>query len=669
MQKYPPSATTSGGTDVNQFLGRAVSAFRAGNVLEAQRLCAAVIEKDKKNIVALHLSGVMQALQKNPENALQLFDRALKVNPRNADILADKGKVLTELGRHHDALPCYKQAISVNPGHGNALHNLGATFLWLKRFDEALAVCDSLLKLIPNHPLAFNNRGEALKGLGRYEDAVASYRKVILLDPQHPEAWRSLGDCLLQLKQYDEAFVAYDKALRLKSTAFEVESLRFLTKKRLCDWSNYDADCSHLIASERNGNNPYATLFVPSSAAQQLEIAKFWISNKFPASAEPVWKGERYNHDRIRVAYLSADFREHPVAFLMAGLPEHHDKSRFEVTAISIGPDDRSEIRRRLMTSFERFIDAKAYHDDQTANLIRSLEVDILVDLMGFTADSRTGIFACRPAPIQVNYLGYPGTMGAPYIDYVIADRTVIPESQEACYTEKVVILPRCYQANDNKRLISERAFTRTELGLPATGFVFCCFNNNYKITPDIFDRWMRILQRVAGSVLWLLEDNATVAVNLRKEAVARAVDPERLIFAKRMPPADHLSRQRCADLFLDTLPYNAHTTASDALWAGLPVVTCRGETFAGRVAASLLQTIGLSELITTTLEDYERLTIELAEHPEQLSTVKEKLANNRLTTALFDTRAMTQHIEAAYATMNKRHRAGLLPEGMVVPN
>jgi predicted O-linked N-acetylglucosamine transferase (SPINDLY family) len=245
----------------------------------------------------------------------------------------------------------------------------------------------------------------------------------------------------------------------------------------------------------------------------------------------------------------------------------------------------------------------------------------------------------------------------------------VIPESQEVCYAEKVVVLPHCYQANDNRRLISEQTFTRTELGLPAAGFVFCCFNNNYKITPDIFDRWMRILQRVAGSVLWLLEDNATVTVNLRKEAAARAVDPERLIFAKRMAPTDHLSRQRCADLFLDTLPYNAHTTASDALWAGLPVVTCRGETFAGRVAASLLQTIGLPELITTTLEDYERLAIELAERPEQLSAVRQKLAANRLTTPLFDTRVMTRHLESAYTAMNKRHRGGLLPEGMIVSN
>lgn len=353
----------------------------------------------------------------------------------------------------------------------------------------------------------------------------------------------------------------------------------------------------------------------------------------------------------------------------MAGIFECHDKSRFDVTAISLGPDDNSEMRRRLKASSERFIDAKTYSDDQIANLIRSSEVDILIDLMGFTTGSRTSIFARRSAPIQVNYLGYPGTMGASYIDYIIADQTIISDEFRKFYSEKIAVLPNTYQVNDRKRVISNKAFTRSDAGLPSKGFVFCCFNNNYKITPCVFDCWMRILKQVEGSVLWLLEGNASAAGNLKKEAVARGVSSERLVFAKRMPLPEHLARHKLADLFLDTLPYNAHTTASDALWAGLPVLTCLGETFAGRVAASLLNAIGLPELITTTLEAYEQMAVVLATHPEKLAAIKHKLAENRLTMPLFDTKLFTKHIEAAYTAMYERHQAGLAPDHIKVPN
>ena len=373
------------------------------------------------------------------------------------------------------------------------------------------------------------------------------------------------------------------------------------------------------------------------------------------------------DHNRIRLAYLSADFHEHATSYLMAGIFDCHDKSRFEVTAVSLGTDDNSEMRQRLKASFECFIDAETFSDDQIANLVRSSEVDILVDLMGFTGNSRTGIFAQRAAPIQVNYLGYPGTMGAEYIDYIIADEVVIPKNQRKYYSEKIVSLPNSYQANDRKRYISDKKFTRAELELPETSFVFCCFNNAYKITPHVFDSWMRIMNQVDGSVLWLILDNVTASHNLKQEAAARGVNPERLVFANRMPLPDHLARHRLADLFLDTLPYNAHTTASDALWAGLPVLTLLGETFAGRVAASLLNAIGLPELITTALEGYEQMAVGLATHPEKMTSIKHKLVNNRLTTPLFDTKLFTKHIEAAYSAMYERHQAGLSPDNIVV--
>jgi predicted O-linked N-acetylglucosamine transferase (SPINDLY family) len=353
----------------------------------------------------------------------------------------------------------------------------------------------------------------------------------------------------------------------------------------------------------------------------------------------------------------------------MAGVYENHDRSRFDIRAVSIGPKDSSLMRRRLEGAFESFLDAGGLSDAEVAAKIRSAEIGILVDLNGFTGNSRTNIFAHRAAPIQVNYLGYPGTMGAGYIDYIIADPTVIPSSEQGDFSEKIAYLPNSYQANDSRRSISETALTREECGLPDSGFVFCCFNNNYKITPDVFDVWMRILIKVQGSVLWLFESNAAAATNLKREAERRGVDAERLVFAKRMSLPDHLARHRLADLFLDTLPYNAHTTASDALWAGLPVLTQIGETFAGRVAASLLKAVGLPELITHGSKEYERLAIEIATHPETLTAMKKKLAENRLSTPLFDTKLLTRQLEAAYVAMYERYQAGLAPDTIVVPN
>jgi predicted O-linked N-acetylglucosamine transferase (SPINDLY family) len=348
---------------------------------------------------------------------------------------------------------------------------------------------------------------------------------------------------------------------------------------------------------------------------------------------------------------------------------ECHDKSRFDVTAISLGPNDNSEMLQRLKASFEHFIDANTYSDDQLADLVTSSEVDILVDLMGFTLGSRTGVFARRVAPIQLNYLGYLGTMGAGYMDYIIADRVVIPETQYDFYAEKIVYLPNSFQPTDRQRPISDKKFTRAEVGLPQDGFVFCCFNTNYKITPDVYDIWMRILKQVPGSVLWLVAEGPTVERNLRNEAAARGVSGERLIFAQRMPLAEHQARLQLAGLFLDTLPYNAGATATDMLWSGLPVLTRIGDTFVGRMAASLLNAIHVPKLIATTPEAYEQMAIDLATHPEKLAAIKNKLAENRLTTPLFDTELFTKHIEAAYSAMHERYQAELSPDHIVIPN
>jgi protein O-GlcNAc transferase len=611
---------------------------RQGELAGAERIYREVLDQQAQHFDSLHMLGVIALQTRRTEHGIELIRKAIGLNEKVAAAHNNLGKALLDIGRPGEALASFDQATALDAG-----------------FAEAHV-----------------NRSNTLVKLRRLEEALVSYQKAAALRPDHAEVYRNCGNVFSKLRRYDEAFAAYDRALALKPNLPGAEGHRLYARMHLCDWSRWEAESAHLIASVRNGHantQPFIFLAIPSSSEDQLQCAKLWAASNFPASEKPVWQGERYDHDRIRVAYLSADFRQHALSFLMAGMFECHDKSRFEVTGISFGIDDHSEIHRRVTASFERFVDARSYSDDQIADLIKALEIDIVVDLMGFTTDSRTGIFARRPAPIQAHYLGYPGTMGARYIDYIIADRVVVPDHQREFYSEKRVLLPDSYLVNDRKRPISDRTFTRTELGLPSTGFVFCCFNNNHKITPDVFDCWMRILGQVEGSVLWLFQDNAKAADNLKKEALARGVNADRLIFASRMPPSDHLARHRAADLFLDTLPYNAHTTGADALWAGLPVLTRLGETFVGRVAASLLNAVGLPELITTTLEDYEALAIRLARRPDELAAIRAKLEANRLTTPLFDTQRFTQNIEAAYVAMHAGHQAGLAPDHIAISN
>jgi predicted O-linked N-acetylglucosamine transferase (SPINDLY family) len=438
----------------------------------------------------------------------------------------------------------------------------------------------------------------------------------------------------------------------------------------LCDWRDLEAECARLITSIRNGNAaslPFPVLAMESTPADQLKCAQICAADRY-STVHKEGENDRFpSHDRLRIAYLSADFQNHATAQLAAGLFEHHDRSRFMTTAISFGLDDGSAMRARLRNAFDRFVDVSTKSARETANLLREMEIDIAVDLGGYTQRSRTAIVAMRPAPVQVSYLGYPGTMGAPFIDYIIADEIVIPKEHRAFYSEKIAYLPHSYQCNDSKRHISDKKITRAEAGLPDNVFVFCSFNNSYKITPEVFSVWMKLLQQVDGSVLWLLAGNDSSPINLKVEAEKRGVSSDRLIFAPKVAVEVHLARHRVADLFLDTLPYNAHTTASDALWGGLPVLTCLGSTFAGRVAASLLTATGIPELITPSLDDYEALALRLAREPAMLASIKAKLASNRDACSLFDTARFTRHIETAYGQMWERRRRGEPPATFAV--
>ena len=604
------------------------------------------------------------------DDALASYDSALALKPDHTEAHNNRGIALRELRRLDEALASCDNALALKPDYADGYNNRGITLKELHRLDEALADYDSALALKPDYAEAYNNRGVTLKELRRLDEALASYDKAIVLKPEYAEAYNNRGNTLRELKRWEDAVVSYGKALELKPEYEFLRGTLLFTTLSTCDWRGlsekirvFEAD----IHSLKKSSPPFSALVVVDSPELHKKAAMMYAEALYPRGGRLGRITKRAWSDKIRIGYFSADFHNHATAYLMAELFETHDPSRFELFGFSFGPDKQDEMRRRVSSAFTTFVDVRDRSDGEVARYSRELGIDIAVDLKGYTQDSRPGIFAQRSAPIQVNYLGYPGTMGADYMDYVIADRTVIPRERESDYTEKVVCLPHSYQVNDSKRKISPRLFTRAELGLPDSGFVFCCFNNSYKILPATFDRWMRMLTAVKGSVLWLIEDNPSAVQNLRKEAEARGVDSCRLLFAGRIPLDEHLARQKFADLFLDTLPYNAHTTASDALWGGLPVLTCRGESFAGRVAASLLTAIDLPELITCTEYEYEARAIELALDVERLSEIKRKLERNKRTAPLFDAKSFTVRIEAAYQAMYDRYQADLAPEGMEI--
>jgi predicted O-linked N-acetylglucosamine transferase (SPINDLY family) len=463
----------------------------------------------------------------------------------------------------------------------------------------------------------------------------------------------------MEMGQPAGAVQSFDRALALDPSFPYARGLRLINKAYICDWTAINDEIADLDVRLRRGEPvapPWTLLPLIDSPGLQRQAAEAWVAAKFPANGVLGPITRRSRHERIKIGYYCADFHRHPTGHLIAGLFERHHRSTFEVFAFSLRSVRDDDMHRRIMEGVDQFLDVRDRSDKDIAALSRALEIDIAVDLNGLITNNRVGIFAHRAAPVQVNYLAYPCTMGAPYIDYIIADNTVVPDA--AFYTERVVRLPDCYQVNDARREVGERQFTRAQLGLPEKGFVFCCFNNNFKITPQVFDVWMRILRAVGGSVLWLIEDNAAAAANLWREAERRGIDRTRLVFAPRMPQEDHLARQAAADLFLDTLPYNAHTTCSDALWVGLPVLTCPGESFAARVAASQLRTMDLPELIAPNLAAYEALAISLAANRGRLDEIRRKLARNRISSPLFDLERFTLNIEAAYKRMYEDNRA-----------
>jgi predicted O-linked N-acetylglucosamine transferase (SPINDLY family) len=602
------------------------------------------------------------------EESLASADRFLTVAANHPDGWVNRGLALTALERHAEAMESYGKALALDPHDADVMYHFGNALLLLGRLEDALGIFDRALARKPDAPHGLINRAVILSRLNRHAEALPCFDRALALAPDNTDALYNRANALSVMRRFEDAIADCEKVLAADPDYPYARGVLIHCKLNACDWRGLDQERALIARGLADGErvlNPQQNIAVSVSPADQLRCAQLWVERESPP-ATPVWQGELYRHERIRVAYLSADYHTHATSFLMAGLFEAHDRSRFEIHGVDFGPDDGSDLRHRVRSAFEHFHDIRGLDDLAAARLLREKEIDIAVDLKGYTEQARTGIFARRPAPVQVNYLGFPGTMGAGYIDYIVADSVLIAPDDDAFYSEKVVRLPHSYQCNDDKRAIGETG-TRPGRGLPEHAFVFCCFNASYKIMPEIFGIWMRLLHRVAGSVLWLLHSHEAAVRNLVREAERRGIARERLIFAPRAPLPEHLARQRLADLALDTLPYNAHTTGSDALWAGLPMITLSGSTFAGRVGASLLRAVGLPELVTGGLDDYEKLALHLATDKEALMKLRAKLANQIRTAPLFDTAGFCRDLERAYATMWERSEAGLAPAAFAV--
>ena len=683
-----------------------VAHIQAGQFAQAEALIAQALQLAPANTLALCHRGVALTDLQRWNEALQCFDQVLALDPRHAQALSNRSIVLQSLGRLEQALHSVDQALALKPNFPEAHLNRGNVLRDQRRLEESVQSLERAIALRPHYPEAYMNRGLALKDLkrleqalssldqaiaqkpayanayncraatlqdmGRLEEAVQNYTQAIQLQAHDAKLYNNRGVALQELRNMDAALASFEQAFALEPEHPYLLGQMLHTQMNLCNWSGWEQRMALLEAGLLAGqkvSNPFPLVALLDAPALQLGAARSYAQAQFPANALLGPCLPRRLEGKIRIGYYSRDFHNHAAAHLVADLLEAHDTGRFELHGFSFGPERQDPMRQRLKQAFGHFHDVRLLSDVAVASRSREIGIDIAVDLMGFTQNSRTGIFAARCAPVQVNFLGYPGTLGAAYIDYIIADKTVIPPQSLPHYAEKVAWLAHGFHVNDAGRQPSDRLFTRQDFGLPDGAFVFCCFNKTYKILPTTWAGWMRILQAVPGSVLWLFEGNPSAKAHLCRAAQAQGVNPNRLVFAQSLPALeDHLARNRLADLFLDTLPYNAHTTASDALCAGLPVLTLCGQSFASRVAASLLTTLQLPELITHSQADYEARALALARQPAELARLRNALQQQRRSSALFDRARFARDMESLFVRMLERSRAGLEPQHLLEP-
>ncbi len=700
-----------GNQDPEALMGDALDRHRAGDLVSAEAGYARVLEMVVDHPHALHFLGVLSYQQGRLDKAVELLRRATIRVPEHVDAFCNLGIVLNAAGdvggaeqalrraisldprlaAAHNALGnvlvaagdiqggivCYRKATALDEAFAETLVNLANALLLAGRAEAALEPCAAALSRQPELASAHVVMGNILASLGRLAEATASLRRACNIEPDDATHWCGLAASLESERKWDEALTCFDQAQALDPDCGPAISGSLLLRKSLCLWDDLDRSSERFADGVRRGLpglTPFIYLAEPSTAMEQLECARLWCRNiserMAPVGERLGLRHDRPARDRITIGYFSYDFRRHPTAYTKVGLFENHDRSKFRILGYCHGPDDGSDIRRRVIASFDTFRDVSGWPASDVARRIHADEVDILVDLKGHTLEAPTDVFALRPAPIQVNYKGYPGTIGGDFIDYIVADDFVLPESQKETCSERVAYLPETYWVDDSRRALPEEPPAREQLGLPAKGVIFCGFNNSYKIRPEVFADWMHILREVSGSVLWVQNSNAdsSLADNLRSEAVRLGMDADRIVFAPRLPLRKYLGLFTVADLFLDSRPYNGHTTASDALWAGLPVLTLPGDTFASRVAGSMLRTLGLRELIAADREDYRAIAIRLGLEEAGRRALMGKLETAKRLSPLYDTARLTRHMECAYRRMHRRFISGRPPASFRVP-
>lgn len=600
------------------------------------------------------------------EEALAAYHQALTLRHDYADASNNLAVLLDKLGRVAEAETAYRQVLSLQPDHAPACNNLANLLVGRGDYAGAHAFYGKALAIRPNYPEALFNLGNLLKRQGRTAEASAAFERAKAARPDYADASAEQGKAQALAGNLDAAITLFDEALASDPHHAGAAAHRLFYQLHMGDWSSL-GDWATFRDRADTAISPWAALAFEDDPQAQLRRSRAWAELSFGRSKAPLPQPQSATDGRIRVGYFSADFHAHATVYLMAGLLREHDRSRFEIHAYSYGAVVDEAVRAQIAACTDSFTDVRDMADADVAALARRHNLDLAVDLKGYTQDGRTQIFAKRLAPVQIAFLGYPGTSGADFIDYAVADRTVVPASETGSFSEALMLLPGSYQCNDDQRVIADTVGTRADHGLPETGFVFCCFNQSYKIGPREWAVWMRLLNQVEGSVLWLFQSNRWADDALRAEAAKHGIAPERLVFAAKLPQADHLARHKHADLFLDTFNYTAHTTASDALWAGLPVVTLAGRQFSARVGASLLTAVGLPDLVTETAEDYEALILALATDPARLADLRARLAANRTTAPLFDSAGYARNLEAAFAEAHRRHQAGERPSEMAL--
>ena len=639
----------------------------AGDLGTAEQLYHQVVELDPRHAGALHNLGVIAMLAGSRSRAVEWYERALQARPDAVDTHSNLGVVFKDLGETGRAVHHLTEAIRLRPDYAAAYNNLGAVFMDLDDPNAAYSNFRRAAELDPNDGVAWSNAGRALLMSGALALALEPLQRAVALAPGLPEAHASLGAALYAQGRYPEALRSLERSLALRPGQVEILADVVHMRQRMCDWTGVADNVAevrrYVATAARCTVSPFYFSVMPGTTALEQrqcaeKYARYQIARTSRQRRSPPFAHSRAARSKLRIGYLHAHFQEHATMHLLAGVLEHHDRARFEITGFQCAPAPKLAIASRARAEFDELVDLHALDDEEAARAIHARGIDILIDGQGYTRGARTGILAHRPAPVQAGYLVYPGTSGGEFLDYYIADRFVIPPDQSVTFSERIKYLPNCYQCNDAARPLGVPP-GRGPCGLPENGFVFCALNQNYKITPEIFDAWCRLLRAVPDSVLWLWPSNVHAVENLRREAQTRDVDPDRLVFAQTLPPQQHWARIALADLFLDTFPCNAHTTASDALWAGVPVVTWCGETFVSRVAGSLLHAIGLPELVTTSLADYETLALGLARDPGALSALRRRLIANRATAPLFDTQRSTRDLESVYEEMWREYVEG----------